>query len=204
MIAEWAREEMSTVELGDQRLDTRSVELLSALGKQPNLSIPAACKGRAEIKAAYAFFDNGKVTFEKVLEPHYARTLERIAGQDVVLLVQDTTEIDVTRPEQEVVGVGDLDGCRRGFLLHELHAFTARGIPLGTVWAEAWNRTEGVSHESAPRLQDMVHMVASLGGYIERRNSEPGAQTMWIGMQRMYDLAWAWDAFGPEVKMRGH
>jgi len=149
MIADWAREELSAMELGDERLDTRSVELLSALGKQPNLSIPAACKGRAEVKAAYAFFDNSKVTFEKVLEPHYARTRERMAEQDVVLLVQDTTEIDVTRPEQDVVGAGDLDGCRRGFLLHVLHAFTAGGTPLGTAWAEVWNRTEGVWHGSA-------------------------------------------------------
>ena len=46
----------------------------------------------------------------------------------------------------------------------------------------------------------MVHLEASLGGYLERRNSEPGPQTVWIGMQRMYDLAWAWDTFGPGAK----
>ena len=50
-----------------------------------------------------------------------------------------------------------------------------------------------------PRLAEMVHLVASLGGYIERRNSEPGAQTLWIGLQRMCDLAWAWEIFGPEA-----
>ena len=74
MIAPWASEEMSTVDLGDERLDTRAVRLVSALGNRPHLSIPAACQGRAELKAAYGFFDNDKVTFEKVLQPHVVRT----------------------------------------------------------------------------------------------------------------------------------
>lgn len=149
MIASWASAEMSTVDLADERLDTRAVSLLSALGNRPNLSIPAACQGRAEMKAAYRFFNNDKVTFEKVLEPHVRCTRERMAEQEIVLLVQDTSEIDVTRPEQEVTGVGELDGSRRGFLLHELHAFTPEGTPLGTAWAQIVNRTEGVSHAAA-------------------------------------------------------
>jgi Transposase DNA-binding/Transposase Tn5 dimerisation domain len=149
MIAPWAKEEMATVDLGDDRLDARAVLLLSALGSRPNLSIPAACRGRAEMKAAYRFFDNDKVTFANVLEPHIQRTRERAAEQAVVLLVQDTSEIDLTRPEQEVRGAGDLDGSRRGFLLHEMQAFTPEGTPLGTAWAEILNRTEGVSHAPA-------------------------------------------------------
>jgi len=154
MIAPWAKEEVATVDFGDQRLDARMVTLLSALGSRPNLSIPAAWGGRAEMEAAYRFFDNEKVTFDKVLEPHIARTRLRLAEQQVALLVQDTTEIDLTRPEQNVEGVGTLDGARLGFLLHTMHAFTTEGIPLGTVWAEILNRTEGVTHASAQQRHD--------------------------------------------------
>src|ERR1700719_191153 len=118
MIMPWAKEELESVDLGDDRLDARLEVLLSALGSRPNLSIPAACGGRAEMEAAYRFFDNDKVTFDKVLQPHIARTLQRLAEQKVALLVQDTSEIDLTRPEQEVTGAGELDGARRGFLLH--------------------------------------------------------------------------------------
>jgi hypothetical protein len=153
MIAPWAREELAGVDFGDERLDTRAEILLSALGNRPNLSIPAACGGRAEIKAAYRFFDNDKTTFEKVLEPHVTQTRERIAEQPVVLLVQDTTENDVTRPQQQVEGAGELDGARHGFLLHEMQAFTPEGIPLGTVWAQIVNRTDGVSHENPAQKQ---------------------------------------------------
>src|SRR5207253_8949194 len=149
MIAPWVKEELGTADFGDERLCTRGATLLSTLANRPNLSIPAACGGRAEMEAAYRFFDNDKVTFDRVLRPHMDRTLERVAEQAVVLLVQDTSEIDLTRPEQEVTGVGDLDESRRGFLLHEMQAFTPEGTPLGTVWAEILNRREGVSHASA-------------------------------------------------------
>jgi hypothetical protein len=128
--------------------------LLSALGNRPNLSIPAACGGKAEIAAAYRFFDNEKVTFDKVLEAHITRTLERLRGQKTVLLVQDTTEIDLTRPEREVAGAGTLDGVRPGVLLHEMQAFGPDGVPLGTVWAEVINRTEGVSHASRKKRSE--------------------------------------------------
>src|SRR5258708_10336352 len=108
MIAPWAKEEVMLADLGDERLDARLQVLLSALGSRPNLSIPAACRGRAEMEAAYRFFDNDKVTFDKVLASHVTSTRKRIAEQEVVLLVQDTTEIDLTRPKQEVVGAGAL------------------------------------------------------------------------------------------------
>jgi hypothetical protein len=149
MIAPWAKAELATVDLGDERLDARFESLWSALGKRPNLSIPAACRGRAEMKAAYRFFDNDKVNFDKVLQPHIDRSLERVAEQKVALLVQDTTEADLTRPEQQVAGVGTLDGSRHGLLLHLMQAFTPEGVPLGTVWAAVRNRTDGVSHAAA-------------------------------------------------------
>jgi hypothetical protein len=54
-----------------------------------------------------------------------------------------------------------------------------------------------------PRLSEMVHLIARLGGYIERPESEPGPQTVWIGLQRMRDLSWAWQTFGPGATIRG-
>ena len=54
----------------------------------------------------------------------------------------------------------------------------------------------------SPRLADMVRLIAQLGGYINRpgRSDPPGPQTIWLGLQRMRDLAWAWDLFGPGAK----
>ncbi|MCK4341073.1 MAG: transposase [Phycisphaerae bacterium] len=132
MLAAWVREEMAAAELDDQRLNERLARILSNVGDRSTASIPAACGGHAEMTAAYRFFDNDKVTWEKVLEPHYEQTRRRIAEQQVALLVQDTTEIDLTRPSQQVVGAGSLDGSsRRGAFLHLLEAFALDGTPLG-------------------------------------------------------------------------
>jgi Transposase DNA-binding/Transposase Tn5 dimerisation domain/Transposase DDE domain len=143
MLAPWALEEMRTVDLRDKRLDERVTRILSDLGQRPTASIPAACGGHAEVTAAYRFFDNDKATPLRILQPHYDRTMQRIADNSVALLVQDTTELDVTRPEAQVKGTGSLDGSsRRGVFLHLMEAFTEDGTPLGAVWAEMWSRPD--------------------------------------------------------------
>jgi transposase-like protein/transposase Tn5 family protein/DDE family transposase len=139
----WVAEEMATVDLNDQRLSQRLRLILSQLAAHPTASLPAACGGYAEITAAYRFFDNDKVGFDGVLQPHIDRTRARTAAQRVVLVVPDTTEIDVTRPEQQVQGAGPLDGgTRRGVFLHLMHAFTPDGTPLGTLQAIPWSRDD--------------------------------------------------------------
>lgn len=143
MIASWVLEETRDINLQDKRLNERLTLLLSRLGNAPQASIPAACEGYAETAAAYRFFDNDSVDFENILEPHILSTYRRMAEHDVVVLAQDTTEIELTRPQQRVEGAGTLDGrSRTGALLHPLVAFTPDGTPLGTVAAEAWVRDE--------------------------------------------------------------
>lgn len=145
MLAPWVIDEMQTAQLHDERLNNRLREVLSQLAARPTASIPAACGGRAEMEAAYRLFDNEKVTFEGVLQPHRERTQQRMAEHPVVILSQDTTAIDLTRPEQQVWGVGSLgEGDRVGALLHLLHAFTPDGTPLGTVHATSWAREEAL------------------------------------------------------------
>jgi hypothetical protein len=143
MIASWVIEEMQSLDLPDKRLNHRLHVVLSHLAERPTASIPAACGGYAEMAAAYRFFDNDRATLDNILEPHIAMTRRRIAAQPVVVLAQDTTELDLTRPEQQVRGAGPLDtDARQGALLHMMHAFTPDGTPLGTLRATAWVRDE--------------------------------------------------------------
>lgn len=143
MLATWSIDEMKNLNLNDKRLTNRLIEVLSQLSGHPTASIPAACGGYAETAAAYRLFDNEKVHFDNVLEPHMDATRRRMAEQPVVILVQDTTEIDLTRPEQQVTGAGPLDGgTRRGVFLHALIGFTPDGTPLGTVHATVWTRDD--------------------------------------------------------------
>jgi len=157
MAAGWIEEEMQETDLKDKRLDARLREVLDQLSSRPTASIPAACGGRAEMEAAYRLFDNQNVTFSNILESHQNATRRRIGEQRIVILAQDTTEIDLTRPEQQVEGAGPLDGDkRRGALLHVLHSFTPDGTPLGTLEAQVWTREDGPT-----RRQSLSHAERS-------------------------------------------
>jgi len=180
----WAERELLTAGLGDERLDKRAAKLLTSLGNRPNVSIPAACGGHAETQAAYRFFDNRKVTFQKVLAPHLQRTQERMAAQDLVLLVQDTTELDLSRPTRPVKGAGPLDGSRRGLLLHEQHAFTAGGTPLGTVDAQILCR-QMLHRDAAEREPSVSHRKWCRQTPLEQKES-----VRWIqGLRRARQVA---------------
>jgi hypothetical protein len=71
----------------------------------------------------------------------------------------------------------------------------------------AWQSVWMAVHRPAPpkpppRLADLVRLVAQWGGYINRPNRQdpPGPQTVWLGLQRLHDPAWAWETFGPGAK----
>jgi len=134
-------EEFVGIDFNDKRLTDRVVRIADSLGKSCHASIPAAANGRAEMEAIYRFFDNSNVSPQKLTSRHRSATLERIGECDVVLLVQDTTELDVTRPSQQVTGTGPLThNSRRGSYYHPLLAFNTEGLALGTVWNKHWVR----------------------------------------------------------------
>jgi hypothetical protein len=174
MLAPWVVEEMATADLKDERLNDRLGEVLSQLAAHPTASIPAACGGYAELAAAYRLFDNEKVRFENVLQPHIDAARQRVAAQPLVIAAQDTTELDLTRPQQQVAGVGPLDGGpRRGIFLHPLHAFTPDGTPLGTLAAKVWAR------EDAPPPSKEERSARRKQTPIEEKESQ-----RWIDMLR--------------------
>ena len=70
--------ELTSIDLGDKRLNRRAGKVLEALGEKPTASIPTACGGWDETRAAYRLFDHANVTAEAVLAPHVACTEERL------------------------------------------------------------------------------------------------------------------------------
>lgn len=137
----WVEEEVQTSDFGDERLNERFKVIMDCFSQKPSLSIPAACGGWAETMAAYRFFANERVDAHEVLAPHQDATLDRMAEQDVVLLIQDTTEIDVTRREEKMKGAGPLnDESRIGFFNHAMLAVTPERVPLGVIEADIWAR----------------------------------------------------------------
>lgn len=87
----WATEEFSKLHLKDKRLNQRCQKIAGTLEQQPTEPINQACEDWADTKAAYRFFDNPKVSPDKILAPHYQRTVKRLKSHPLVLAVQDTT-----------------------------------------------------------------------------------------------------------------
>jgi hypothetical protein len=139
----WILEELDTVSLGDRRLEARLAKVLDRLASRPTVSIPAACRGWAETQAAYRFFANAAVTPESVLKPHRDATLQRIVQQPVVLLPQDTTELDFTSKKDKIKGLGPFnDDSRVGLFGHPVLAVTPERLCLGLVHVPWWMRPD--------------------------------------------------------------
>lgn len=100
-MCEGIAEELLGIDLGDIRLDKRSKRVIDALAANPEASINAACEGWSDTLAAYRFFDNPGVSPDQILQPHLEATQRRMREQPVVLIVQDTTELDYTRHPAE-------------------------------------------------------------------------------------------------------
>jgi hypothetical protein len=138
---DWILEEAAAVDMGDERLNRRFRIVLNTMSQKPSLQFPAGCNGRAETAAAYRFLDNEKVGKDQILLPHRTATVERIRAEKVVLIPQDTTELDMTRPREIMAGAGPLnDESRVGFHDHMLLAMTPEGVALGVVAADIWAR----------------------------------------------------------------
>jgi hypothetical protein len=158
------RDEVRGAALGDQRLTKRLGRVIEELGAKPTMSVPAATRGRAEMEAAYRFFDNDKVSPEKILQPHIEATRERISQAEIVLLVQDTTDIDLTRPNQQVKGAGPMEyDTRRGVFFHPLLAFNSHGLPLGVAWQKSWARNK-IKKQRTKKERDDWHRKTPIEG----------------------------------------
>jgi len=135
--------ELADIDLGDVRLNRRARRVLQRLGEKPTLSIPSACGGWGETRAAYRLFDHAEVSAAKVLAPHRACTIERLRKHPRVLCLEDTSELDYTG-KSDIQGLGPLNyETRRGLYLHPTLAVTPQRLPLGLLHVHCWARKPG-------------------------------------------------------------
>ncbi len=131
--------ELEGIDLGDKRLNKRSVKLIETLAADPQASINAACDGWSDTIAAYRFFDNEAVKPNQILQPHIDATKRRMSEHDVILIVQDTTEFDFTpHPPEDARCLNNVS--RLGFYDQTHLAVTPEGLSLGVVGAEQFDR----------------------------------------------------------------
>ena len=135
----WAAEEFKDIDLGDRRLDRRTVLLAERMAANPRASIPQACAGWAETLAAYRLLAQDDIEWEGLLAPHWQSTEARMRAHPVVLCLQDTTELDFNG--QGIAGLGPLSyEAQRGMYVHPTYAVSPQREPLGVLDAWMWAR----------------------------------------------------------------
>lgn len=109
------KQEFAGAELGDARLHERLGEIVEALAKSPESSFAGMCDTEAEREGLYRFLRNRRVEWKALLEPHVEETVTRARRARRVLVVHDTTEMQLCE-QAELRSY--LRAKKKGFLAH--------------------------------------------------------------------------------------
>jgi hypothetical protein len=151
----WIDSELARCEFKDERHGKRLRKLLEQLSEQIGGTIPWACQDWANTKAAYRFISNPRVSEEEILAGHFQATRERLAGNEMrILMLHDTTEFTFHRNDFAPIGIVNKSFMRKdkkgrprhytvcGILMHSSLAVTTAGLPLGLAAIKFWTRHE--------------------------------------------------------------
>lgn len=124
----------------DARLDKRFERILEQLEPNIGTSVPQASGNYHQAKAIYRFWDNKKVTTDAILTDTIRSTKSKCIQSEVVLCIQDTTDIDFSNLKQ-TSGLGYLGmKYKLGIKLHSAIAVSGDGLPLGILKERYWER----------------------------------------------------------------
>ena len=100
----WAQHEFAFAPLGDQRRTKRLVNIAFHLAASPGGTLPQAFPAWAELKAAYRFFGQRGVSFERILAPHLEHTRQACRAPGEYLLIEDGKKLQWTSTPIEGFG----------------------------------------------------------------------------------------------------
>lgn len=132
------RDELAGINLGDKRWNRRSREVMEKLCVDPAASVDGSFEKWSDTLAVYRLFDNPAVTPEAILKLHYQTTMARIVEHSVVLVLQDTTELDFSKNSPKDARCLNKEN-RFGLYDHTHLAVTPAGVPLGVVGTELFD-----------------------------------------------------------------
>lgn len=149
-IQQWSQENFSTCQLGDARRTRRAVKVAQHMAEHPDGSTPDQMECWKDLKAAYRLVDGEDVTFTALAEPHWKRT--RSAATGTVLVIGDTTELNLS-PARDIIGLGPTgNGSTQGFLLHNsMMVDAASGEIIGLAGQEIFYRRPAPAEDNSYR-----------------------------------------------------
>ncbi len=177
----WAERTFGNVHLHDGRRSRRAVQAASKLAENPEGSLPAQMQSWKESKALYRLLDEPDVTFAALMQPHWQQTRDQANAQEVVLLVQDTTDIDLSH-RHKISGVGQIGNERgRGFFVQTVLAVRPQTREmLGCIAQEPFVRTPAPVGEQ--RHERRKREVRETDGWMRQIQTmgTPDAASLWV------------------------
>lgn len=127
-----------------KRLPARLACILETFAERPSDAIPPAAGSWGQAKGIYRFLANPRVRPAALQQGLTSDTARQCLAQPTVLVVQDTTSLNLTGchglPELGPIGSGNL---AQGVLLHSPLAVTEQGAVLGVLGLQSWARPVG-------------------------------------------------------------
>ncbi len=170
----WAKKTFGSSQLNDIRRTGRAVKAAKRMAENPSATLPAQMQTWKETMALYRLLKEDDVTFEALMQPHWQQTREQIETRPVVLLVQDTTEVDLSH-HPKTKGLGQVGNERgRGLYLQTVLAVLPHsGEVLGCAMQEPFVRkpapigeTRSKRRQRSERETDVwMRQVTRLGSF---------------------------------------
>jgi len=142
--AHWAEHEFGDAPVGHKSIKKRLVSAAAVKAASPGCAFSRAVKGDwSETKGYYRMIDRpeeSEFNLPNILAPHRQRTIQRLAGQDVVLCIQDGTSLNYNSLDQcsglGVIGNNQTKAKSQGLHLHSTFTTDTNGLPLGVLRAD--------------------------------------------------------------------
>jgi Transposase DNA-binding len=170
----WAKKTFGASQLNDIRRTGRAVKAAKRMAENPSATLPAQMQTWKETMALYRLLKEDNVTFEALMQPHWQQTREQSETRPVVLLVQDTTEVDLSH-HPKTKGLGQVGNERgRGLYLQTVLAVLPHsGEVLGCAMQEPFVRkpaplgeTRSKRRQRSERETDVwMRQVTRLGSF---------------------------------------
>ena len=93
----WASTEFETIDLGGERRNERAIRLVDRLSAQPTAAV--GLRGLGRHHGGVPFFNNKEIDWRAILDARTDCARTRMAAHEVVLRIQDTTELDFNSQE---------------------------------------------------------------------------------------------------------
>jgi hypothetical protein len=132
----WIAEELQGITLPDKRFSANIISIAERLAEYSGFSFSAACGERLR-KSAWRLFSTEEL---ELLSVHQHRTMDRCASEQIILIVEDTT--DIVYRQQQKQGMGELGSTKskaiKGLNMHTALALSDAGEPLGIIHQQIW------------------------------------------------------------------